>query len=389
MAWLVHNGTQWYVGYRQGASPKVRYVAAGPKKREALKVRDEIAQRARLAKIGGTVVPEAVVFAKHLEEWLEARRVRPTTKQRDEGVVKKYLTPELGDRLLGDLKPGDFAKLAARLTPHTARRTLAVASAALQSAMEDGLLERNPVRLPPTPRRAHEEISVKLLCAVVGAMPPRWRPFTFFLLTTGLRFGEATAVTWSDLDLDAGKVYVRRQKPSHLYKDEGRGTQPLKTETSHRVVDILPPLRRMLLDLPQHSGTALVFPAERGGYIAYSHFFKAWRETVTDLELQGIKIHTLRHAFGSLLLAWGEPLTSVSAQLGHGSASFTLQTYLHQIKEARKLDRDKTLAQLEAAFRGDFAYALLTPEDGNLEKLVETMGFEPTTSAMRVRRSPN
>ncbi len=140
---------------------------------------------------------------------------------------------------------------------------------------------------------------------------------------------------------------------------------------------------------PSISEGGLVFPAERGGYIAYSHFLKSWRKAVRDLKLQGVKIHTLRHAFGSLLLAWGEPLTSVSAQLGHGSASFTLQTYLHQVKEARRLDKDATLTKMEAAFRGDLAYAWLTPQGRNPEKVVETMGFEPTTSAMRVRRSPN
>ena len=104
-----------------------------------------------------------------------------------------------------------------------------------------------------------------------------------------------------------------------------------------------------------------------------------------------MKPHTLRHAFGSLLLAWGEPLNYVSAQLGHGSASFTLQTYLHEIKERREWSKDETLTKLEAAFRGDLAHTWLTrtepteAEPSNVPaKLVETMGFEPTTSAMRV-----
>ncbi|MGH2426883.1 MAG: hypothetical protein ACRDF1_11485, partial [bacterium] len=54
------------------------------------------------------------------------------------------------------------------------------------------------------------------------------------------------------------------------------------------------------------------------------------------------------------------PLTYVSSQLGHSSASFTLGTYLHTVKEGRRLEKDATLARLEAAFRGDLAYRGLT-----------------------------
>lgn len=363
MAWLTHNGKQWYVAYRQGTSRKIRYVQAGPNKRKAQRLRDEIAHRARLAKAGGSVVPEPLEFAEHLRTWLAARTVRATTARRDGGLARKYLIPEFGDRLIGDLKPSDFAVFAARVTrdvsAYTARRALAVASAALHDAVEDERIPKNPVRLPPIPKKTHEEVSLDAYCAVVAAMTTRWRPFVFAALLTGLRFSELTALTWADIDFEAGKLYVRRQKTSGIFGEEARGVQPLKTEASHRPVDMLPSLRRMLLDIPQHSELGLVFPGERGGYISHSHFMKAWRPKVKRLGLR-VRFHDLRHGFGSLLLAFGEPLTYVSSQLGHSSASFTLSTYLHTVREGRRLDKDATLARLEASFRGELAYRGLT-----------------------------
>lgn len=385
MAWLTHNGTQWYVGYRQGRSRKPRYVAAGPNKRKAMELRDAIAHRARLARAGGTVVPEAITFGEYLEGWLNTRTVAPTTRQREGwvkqetrdgvtrekkgGIIFQYLVPELGDRLLGELKPDDFAQLTAKLTSQTARRALAVASKALADAVANERIPRNPVRLPAPPRRIHDEISLDALCAVVAAMPARWRPFTFALLLTGCRFGELTALTWADVDLEAGKVYVRRQKPSHLYREAGRAPAPLKTIASHRAIDMLPPLQRMLLDLPQHGEGGIVFPGAYGGYINYHYFHKAWRAAVETLKLR-VNPHTLRHAFGSLLLAFGEPLPYVTAQLGHTSAAFTLSTYLHQVKEGRRLDREATMAKLEKAFRGEMVHAGLTPLEARTREAV-------------------
>lgn len=127
----------------------------------------------------------------------------------------------------------------------------------------------------------------------------------------------------------------------------------------------------MLLDLPQYGTGGMLFPAVNGGYISYSHYLRAWRKTMRTLKLKGVRIHTLRHAFGSLLLAFGEPLPYVTAQLGHSSAAFTLSTCLHEVKEGRRLDREATLAELEAAFRGEVAYTWLTKSEAGEPVTVE------------------
>ena len=55
----------------------------------------------------------------------------------------------------------------------------------------------------------------------------------------------------------------------------------------------------------------------------------------------------LRHAFASLLLAFGYMIPCVSQQLGHSSAKITLDTYGHILEEGHRLDREATLQRFE------------------------------------------
>ncbi len=82
------------------------------------------------------------------------------------------------------------------------------------------------------------------------------------------------------------------------------------------------------------------------------------------------RIHDLRHAFASLLLAFGETVLYVSRQLGHSSAKLTLDTYGHLLEEGHRLDREATLGKLEAALRG--ATRVLLKSAGAEETISET-----------------
>lgn len=58
--------------------------------------------------------------------------------------------------------------------------------------------------------------------------------------------------------------------------------------------------------------------------------------------------HSLRHGFGSLLLAFGHPLVTVSAWLGHKRTSTTERWYVHQIESMHDEAGDRMRAQMDA-----------------------------------------
>ncbi len=104
------------------------------------------------------------------------------------------------------------------------------------------------------------------------------------------------------------------------------------------------------MDLPQRG--ELVFPGTRGGRLNYGWFRRQIWDPAVERTKLNVTFHDLRHAFASLLLAFGYTILYVSQQLGHSSAKITLDTYGHILEEGYRLDREAALRKLEEAYRG-------------------------------------
>ncbi len=68
------------------------------------------------------------------------------------------------------------------------------------------------------------------------------------------------------------------------------------------------------------------------------------------MELDGLRIHDLRHIAASLWLTWGRNPLWVAAQLGHESAGFTMRQYGHLLREGQRLEEADTLRKIEEAY---------------------------------------
>ncbi len=246
------------------------------------------------------------------------------------------------------------ASIAQRTNPHTgkrqagsARRVYAVLHKMLADAVQWGYALENAaaaIAPPPMPFRELRFPTIDELGRIIGAIPHAYRAMAFVALLTGLRWGELVALQWADVDLEAGTLSVRRALPSK--------TKEFRAPKwgSRRVIDLLPPARRVLMDLPQRG--EYIFPGARGGTLSYRYFHgRVWRPTVRKLS-PSMRIHDLRHAYASLLLAFGDPVLYVARQLGHSSVKLTVDTYGHLLEAGKKLDREATLAKLLDAYDG-------------------------------------
>src|SRR6187551_3748340 len=101
------------------------------------------------------------------------------------------------------------------------RKTRASLSALFATALEDGLINSNPirgVRIPaplveetPTEERAKAMTKAEL-ATLLSAIPEDWHLFFEFMVHTGLRISEAVGLTWKHLELeDNPRVKVREQ----------------------------------------------------------------------------------------------------------------------------------------------------------------------------------
>lgn len=157
------------------------------------------------------------------------------------------------------------------------------------------------------------------------------------LLTTGLRRGEALALTWDDIDLEAGTLSVSKS----LVQVNGVPTLSTpKTASSQRTiaigtstVDALRRHRRIQLQvrLSSHgwADDGVVFGTSEGGHLRPDSAYRSLKRIVQRLGLPWIRLHGLRHTMASLALQSGVDVATVSQRLGHADVGITTRTYLH------------------------------------------------------------
>jgi integrase len=207
-------------------------------------------------------------------------------------------------------------------------------------AVRRGWLASNPVaKLEPAerphcnPTRAAilEGEQLALLLQHAGS----YRPLFEFLAYTGLRIGEALGLCWADVDYQAGLIRVHRQ----LSRQRVHST--LKTEASRREVVLAPSVAKLLrerwLASPFKEPDELVFGNSRGRGLNHREPGNAFRAALKRAAITTpgrLTLHSLRHAFASLLIAKGLNVVFVSRQLGHANPSITLQVYAHLFERA-------------------------------------------------------
>ncbi|MSR60420.1 MAG: site-specific integrase, partial [Planctomycetaceae bacterium] len=163
--------------------------------------------------------------------------------------------------------------------------------------------------------------------------------------TGGFRIGELTGLQWDDIDLDAGKVTIRR---TITYVAKGFVTSTPKSAKSRRCVSIPPVTVAALRDHQRimlregFAGSEWVFVTLRGTHLLRQSTNVACRRAMKMAGVTPQKFHSLRHGFASTLLADGVPVTVVQEKLGHASARMTLDVYAHSLPESHR-DADEKL----------------------------------------------
>lgn len=298
--------------------------------------------------------------------WLAAQgQLKPTTRVRYEGIVSKHIEPAWGRVPLAEVTPADVAAWVSRLTasglaPATVRYVHRVLSLALAYAVLDGRLSRNPAEGIPLPRskaRPRRYLSHREVTELVGECP-QYAVLLLVLAYTGLRWGEAVALTVRDVDL------MRRRLSVSQAMAEVRGRAVLGTPKDHEQRGV--PVPAFLLDgladtIAGRGPDDLVFAAPEGGFLRNGNFRRNFFDAAAERAgLAGITPHELRHTAASLAIAAGATVVVVQRMLGHSSPTVTLNVYshlfaddldtladrLHEARSAAGADQMRTEAQV-------------------------------------------
>jgi integrase len=377
--WRAAVDLGWQDGKRQR-----KYLSGPTKAVVARKVREALAQ----VEAGVPLTRDGI--GPTVEEWLwywhdnvQTRRVREATLSAQEVMIRRHLVPGLGKIRLRDLTPEHVEALMVRLERPGFNSTSVLKvhrclSRALVVAMQRGLVARNVCVLidPPTPRTGEVEPLTRddarqlLDAARETRNSARW----ILALSVGLRQGEALALAWPNVDLDAGTVAIRQamsraryvhgcgrppscgKRPVDCPQRNGHGADlaDVKSRAGRRVIVLPKPLvdalrthRAAQLEerlaagsmwwteppAPKGKSWDLVFRTPDGRPIGHKSDHAAWKALLTKAGIRDARLHDARHTAASLLLLLKVPARVVMDILGHSSYQLTMNTYSHVAPE--------------------------------------------------------
>lgn len=228
--------------------------------------------------------------------------------------------------------------------------------AVMNAAIRDQAIDRNPCNIPGAGSAKSRERKIATADQVAELIatitPERYQAAVVLAAWCGLRRGEVCGLRTSDVDLDAGVVWVKNNRVELLESSRAYDKDP-KTEAGKRDVAVPPHVLTFLrLHAEQWAGPDYFFVGRDGnrmrGNAVYQAFVRA-REKI-DVE---ISFHDLRHTGQSLAAAAGATLADLKKRLGHSSTA-AANRYLHAL-DGRDAEVAKALSVLaRSAVSGQF-----------------------------------
>lgn len=354
---------------------------------EAIRIRDERTNNSRRE--------QSPTLAEWIDTYLDKSTgilaaVTDGTRATYRTIADTTIIPRLGELPVDSISDDDIARWVVWMEAQPSKRrpgqTIAaktirnhhgLLSGILAAADRKGLRKGNPargVRITRTRRERMTVLTQSEFATLLHFIRADAKPLVMWLVGTGMRWGEATALTWGDLDRDSHPMVAHVTKAwQKAATGTGRALGPPKTEAGERTVSV-PDQLVAELGKPGR-GDALLFATSTGGPLWPGGFYsRAWKPAVdaaNDAEAckkAGLtpigktpRLHDLRHCHASWMIAAGRPLPYIQARLGHEKITTTVDTYGHLLPDAQQGDADA----ISLAMAGVLTVAEPAPQIGS------------------------
>ena len=335
------KGTKsWLIQYREPDSRRTRRMRLGKWPLLKAAAAHELAQQ-ELARVLGGASPSEIRRQARLaptltDHWADYERLHLPTKRKssqrsDRSNWRRVIGPELGAKKVREVTRKDIERIHKKHAdrPYQANRLLSLLAKLMAFAVEWGLRDDNPARgirrFPEQPRqRLLRDEEMQRLMQELYRCDASSRDAILLLILTGARKGNALSARWRDFDLESGTWCI----PAEDFKSGKTHTMPL----SAPACELLSRIR-----VEAAPDAEWLFPSSGStGHLV--DIKKTWNRVRTDAGLPDLRIHDIRHAYATSLIAGGVNLRVVQLLLGHSSSAVT-ERYSHA---ADQLLRDAT-----------------------------------------------
>ncbi len=363
-------------GYYQGTVYIGRDPETGKEKKKTFygKSRPEVSEKLQKfiakMKLGLWVEGGNVTLGDWLDAWLEQYAkpsIRPTTYDNYEMVIRLHIKPSLGHIKLEKLQPGDIQsfyntklekgniRTKKGLSPRTIRIAHVILHEALEQALKEERINRNPVDFCSPPKVEKREVSYltpeeekKFLQALEGE--PLAAAF-ILLLGTGIRRGELLGLRWQDIITTPDGTFLNIRQQLVKAKIDGKQRlifQPPKSDKGRRTIPLLDwgiealkkhrekQNEQKIKCGKKYEDHDLVFATATGRPINPRNFHRTFKRILAKAGIPDIRLHALRHTFATRLGEANIHPKVMQELLGHSSVSLTLGTYTHVLPKLKQ-----------------------------------------------------
>lgn len=323
--------------------------------------REAVRQALEEARLGVRPVADRLTVGEMVAEYIEAKwsAWADRTLWNNEKLYSRYIEEDLGGLRAAGLDArrfrAFFVALEDRGLGDSGRRQVhSLLSGAYKRAISDGLLRDNPLTYAK-PQRSKDSGPAKLkhftpaelAQFIEEAKRDRWALPLAFMGLTGLRVGEALALTWEDIQEDAGgAVFASITKTRSDFEGKAYTAAP-KTAKGRRAVYLSPDAVGVLEEMRRHGAeeartrgqpapgqSAPVFPsAVSGDFMRQDTARHVMRDVCERAGLPKLSPHALRHSAATFLVSRGADPVAVAGMLGHAQTSTTLNLYAHALPD--------------------------------------------------------
>ncbi|MGB3069779.1 MAG: tyrosine-type recombinase/integrase [Ottowia sp.] len=275
--------------------------------------------------------------------------LQPSTWTGYRKAIDNVLVPKFGDTLVSALSVSALRDWIAEqhVTRKRMSNLLLPLRNALAEAVADEAIEFNPLdrlklsRILPRDTLSTEyepdPYTVPELITMFGKTEGVERATFQFWAFTGLRTSEVIALSWKDVDLEAGKILVHRA----VVEGAEKGT---KTKAGKRELPLLTAARQALEDQRSRTqlagGRVFLNPRTKGEWTDQS-LLRAWQRICRQAKGRYRNPYQMRHTFASHLLSEGENPAYIAKLLGHKTTEMVIRNYGRWVEQGAALGFDR------------------------------------------------
>lgn len=356
--------TYWEARYTAGTDP-----GTGKQIQRSItgKTQKEVAQKLKAAVNSIDEGTYSAPNRMNVGDWLDIWQaeylggVKPHTVASYAGIIRNHIKPHIGAVKLLNLQPhnvqtfynalGRPNESGTALSAKTIKNVHGVLHKALEQAMRNGYIKSNPADACILPKIVKKEIKPLDDQAITDFLRQiQGHPLeTFFtvVLFTGLREGEAMGLTWDRVDFQRGTILIDRQLQLEKKKGGKYYFAPLKNDRSRLLV----PADFVMSLLQKHQHTqreelsdvgvswhtdGFVFCDLFGEHYSITYVYRNFKRLAEQIGRPDARVHDLRHSYAVAAIRAGDDIKTVQGNLGHATASFTLDVYGHVTEEMRR-----------------------------------------------------